>query len=318
MAKSTGLGGIMLVDEFHLSNDIQSYAVNGGPTLIDVTGIDKSGHERLAGLQDGAIQATAFLHTPPVGDVTFADALDLWGAPGHGLRDGDRVQFTAKGTNPSTYSTGTDYWVINATTAAFQLSATRGGAAVAGAGTDSDGTWTLEIKGRAHEALSSLPTTDTIISIGQGTTIGDAAVSTIAKQTNYDPSRAADGSATVDVSATPASGGIVWGHMGTAGVITDTAVGSETGVDGGAASTNGLRAFIHVVEFTGTNATVVIQESSDDGSGDAYATIASFTSITGVGAEAIEITGAVERYLRVAVTVDNFTTMDYAVTVARL
>lgn len=237
MAKSTGMGGALWVDEFILSNDIQSVDVSGGPAPLDVTGIDKSAHERLGGLRDGSMALTAFFNT------------------------------TA---------------------------------------------------GQAHPVLSALPTTDTILTYAvRASAVGDSAASIIAKQVNYDGTRAADGMLTFSVDAQSAQEGVTWGKLGTAGVIDVTTTGDQASIDNGAASTDGLRAFIHVTEFTGTNATVLIEESSDDGGGDAFATIASFTSVTGVGAEAISVAGAVERYLRVAVTVDNFTSMSFVVNVCR-
>jgi hypothetical protein len=66
-----------------------------------------------------------------IGTATFADASDTWTVSvTHGLAVGDRVRFTASGaTEPSTY--------------AVTLSATLGGGVLEGAGSDSDGTWTL-------------------------------------------------------------------------------------------------------------------------------------------------------------------------------
>lgn len=238
MAKSSGLGGALWVDEFILSNDIQQVSTAGGPAALDVTGIDKSAFERIGGLRDGTLDLTAFFNT------------------------------TA---------------------------------------------------GQAHPVLSPLPLTDTVVSYAvTASAVGDAAVSLIAKQINYDGSRAADGMFTFPFQAASSQLGLVWGKLGTAGVIDVATTGNQARIANGAASTDGLRAFIHVTEFTGTDATVVVQESSDNGSGDAYTAVASFTSITGVGSEAISVTGAVEEDLRVSVTVDNFTTMSFVVNVARL
>lgn len=80
-----------------------------------------------------------------VGVATFTDATDTWNLTAHGLAVGDVIQFSTAGTNPTTYATGTDYFVIAVPNADdFQLSATRGGAVLQGAGLDSDGTWTAE------------------------------------------------------------------------------------------------------------------------------------------------------------------------------
>ncbi len=238
MAKEGGLGGAVWVDEFDLSNDIQSCTVGGGPALLDVTGIDKSGIERIGGNLSGSIDLTAFFN---------------------------------------------------------------------------------KASGQSHLALASLPTTDTIVTYAKTTaTIGDAAASVIAKQVNYDGSRSASGELMFNMQAVSSAGlGLTWGRIGTAGQITETTTGDQTGIDNAGATSAGLRAFIHVSVFSGTDATVIIQESEDNASSDAYATIASFTSITGVGAEAIAVSGAIERWLRVRISVDNFTSMTFAVMIAR-
>ncbi len=237
MTKSTGLGAALWVDEFILSNDIQSVDVSGGPAALDVTGIDKSAHERLGGLRDGSLSCTAFMN---------------------------------------------------------------------------------DTAGQAHPVLSALPTTDTILTYAhRSAAVGDAAASIIGKQVGYDGTRSADGMLTFSVDAQSSQEGVTWGKLGTAGVIDVTAVGDQSSIDNAAASTDGLRAFIHVTEFTGTDATILIEESSDDGAGDAFATIASFTSVITEGAEAISVTGAIERYLRVAVTAGTFTSMSFVVNVCR-
>lgn len=79
MAKSTGLGDQLYVDGIDLSGDVGSLSgIGGGPAALDVTGIDKSGFERIGGLRDGAIEFSAFfnparahlkLNDLPTGDV---------------------------------------------------------------------------------------------------------------------------------------------------------------------------------------------------------------------------------------------------------
>ena len=235
MAKSSGLGAALWVDEWILSNDIQQATIGGGNASLDVTGIDKRAMERIGGIRDGTMDLTAFFN---------------------------------------------------------------------------------DTAGQAHPVLSALPTTDTIITYANGATVGTAAASMIAKQVGYDPSRGTDGAFLFNVQAVASQQGIIWGVLGTPGVTTETAVGSQASIDNLGASTLGLRAFIHVTAFTGTNATIVVSESNDNFVGDDDP-IASFASITGVGSEAISVAGAIERYLRVTITVDNMTTMDFSVVVAR-
>jgi hypothetical protein len=75
-----------------------------------------------------------------------------------------------------------------------------------------------------------------------------------------------------------------------------------------------------VFAFTGTSVTVKLQESSNDGAGDAYADVVggSFTAATGVTSQRIATAGnlAVERWLRV-VTTGTFSNAVFAVNICR-
>ena len=174
--------------------------------------------------------------------------------------------------------------------------------------------------GQEHPRLSLLPTADQIVTYCRGTTLGNAAAALVAKQINYDGSRGTDGSLTFTMQALANGFGLEWGTQLTAGKRTDTTATNGTGVDGGAASAFGLQAYLHVFSFTGTSVTVKIQESSDNGAGDAFADVVGggFTAATGVTSERIATSGAlaVERYLRV-VTTGTFSSAVFAVMVAR-
>lgn len=164
----------------------------------------------------------------------------------------------------------------------------------------------------SHETFSSLPTADRILTyVVKAADLGSAAYSMIGKQINYDFDRGQDGNLVAQVQALPNTYGPEWGKMLTAGKRTDTGATNGTGVDV-TGNDFGLQAWLHVFSFTGTDATVVIQESSDAGVGDAYGTITggSFTevsSLLGGGDQASErIQTArdqtIEQYLRVATT----------------
>ncbi len=58
-------------------------------------------------------------------------------AAGHGLTNGKRVQFTTSGALPTGILANINYFVINAATDTFNLSATQGGAAIATSGSQS-------------------------------------------------------------------------------------------------------------------------------------------------------------------------------------
>lgn len=170
---------------------------------------------------------------------------------------------------------------------------------------------------RAHKRFSALPSADQLQTVCIGSTLGFPAVSMLAKQLNYDGTRAQDGMFTFAVQDMANGYGLEWGRQLTAGKRTDSTATDGTGVDLGSASPGafGLQAYLHVFAFTGTSVTVKLQESSDNGAGDAWADVVGggFTAATGVTFQRIS-TGAinVERYLRV-VTTGTFTNAVFAV-----
>ena len=176
---------------------------------------------------------------------------------------------------------------------------------------------------RAHDRLSALPTTDTIVTYALGSAIGGPSAAIVAKQIGYDPTRGDDGSLTFKVEAKANHYGVEWGEQLTAGVadLTGAAAGSSLDYGASIGTTNhGLQAYLQVVEFTGTDATIAIQSSTDNGAGDAFANVtgAVFTTVTGIVAERIQTgrTAAAERYVRVNVT-GTFNTMSLHVMVAK-
>lgn len=175
--------------------------------------------------------------------------------------------------------------------------------------------------GAEHDALKGLPTTDRVVSWLLGTSLGSPAASIVAKQLGYSGERGDDGSLTVSVEAHANAYGLEWGVLLTAGKRTDTSATNGTGVDLGTGSLAfGLQAYLHVFSFTGTSVTVKIQESSDNGAGDAWADVTggAFTAATGATSQRIATASGltVERYLR-AVTTGTFSSAVFAVNVVR-
>ena len=77
-------------------------------------------------------------------DFTGGGVEDEWTFAAHGLAVGQQVYFSAAGAAPAEYAADTRYWVVAVPDAnTFQLSATEGGAVLAGTADDT-GTWTLE------------------------------------------------------------------------------------------------------------------------------------------------------------------------------
>jgi hypothetical protein len=172
--------------------------------------------------------------------------------------------------------------------------------------------------GAAHPNLKTLPTGDRIVTYSRGSAAGSQAASMVAKQVTYDPNRGADGSLTLAVNTVANGFGLDWGRN--FGTMLHVAPTNEPSVDNGAATAFGLQAWLHVLVFSGTSVTVKIQESSDNGAGDAFADVVggTFVAATGVGAQRIQTARAltVERYLRV-VTTGTFSLAAFMVQISR-
>lgn len=95
-----------------------------------------------------------------------------------------------------------------------------------------------------------------------------------------------------------------------------TADESGTSVDGGAATSNGAVAHLHVTAFSGFSSAVVIIEDSANGS-SGWATIGTFTTVAGVTAERITIAGDVRRYVRYGLDVTGTGSITFQAGIAR-
>lgn len=173
-----------------------------------------------------------------------------------------------------------------------------------------------------HARLKLLPTADTNLMYLRGTGLGSPGLGMVAKQLNYDPTRGDDGSLTFGVNLNSNGFGADWGVQLTAGKRSDTVATNGTGVDlGGGSLSFGFTAHLQVFSFTGTSVTIKLQESSDNGVGDAFADVSggAFTVVNGITSERIQSvspTLTVERYLRV-VTTGTFSQVTFAVIVDR-
>jgi hypothetical protein len=178
--------------------------------------------------------------------------------------------------------------------------------------------------GMAHPVLSALPTADALVTYCRGTTLGNPAACCIGKQIGYDGNLGNDGSLPLSVSVQSNGYGVEWGRLATAGKRTDTGATNGSSIDQGTGSTNfGLQAYLQVLSFTGTDVTITIEESSDDGAGDAFAAVTggAFTQVTSAPTTERIYTArdlTVERYLRVATsTSGGFSEITFAVVIVR-
>lgn len=177
--------------------------------------------------------------------------------------------------------------------------------------------------GAEHDALSSLPLTDVIVTYGRGGVIGNPAASLNAKQVNYDATRGQDGSLTFAVSAVANGFGLEWGVLMTPDRRTDgsaTPGSSANSFDTGASLAFGAQMYVHLFAFTGTSVTVKLQDSSDnisfaDITGTSLTTTALTTAHTAVRVT-VPNTTTIRRYIAVA-TVGTFSSADFAVQVTK-
>lgn len=186
---------------------------------------------------------------------------------------------------------------------------------------DGEISWTSFMNAtNAHLALSPRTRGDVLVSYWHRATLGVPAAEIITQQINYDPKRGNKGELLIDVQALANAYWLDWGLALTAGKRTDTAGTNGTGVDFGdpapAAFSYGLQAYLHVFAFTGTSAAIKLQESSDNGVGDAWADVTggTFASVTAPTTEMLRTsrTQTVERYLRV-ITSGTFSNLQFAV-----
>jgi len=168
----------------------------------------------------------------------------------------------------------------------------------------------------AHALLSQLQTTDVICSYFRGTTLGNPAASLNAKQIDYAPTRASDGSLSLAVQMLGDGNGLEWGSMLTAGKRTDTSATAGSFFDNGAAFAFGAQAYLQAFSFSGTDVTVKVQHATT--SGGSYSDLITFSQITGSTPLAQRATVSnvttVNEFLKVTtVTTGGFSSLVFAV-----
>lgn len=174
--------------------------------------------------------------------------------------------------------------------------------------------------GHSHPVLATLPRTDVICFYLRGGVLGNPAACEVAKQVDYNPTRANDGMLSSSVATVSNGFSIEWGQQLTAGLRTDVAATLGTGVDFAAATSFGFQAYLQVTAFTGTDVTVKLQDSADNVT---FADVASgaFTQTTAAHtAQRIAVggTATVRRYVRATtVTTGGFTSATFSVVLVK-
>jgi len=147
-----------------------------------------------------------------------------------------------------------------------------------------------------HAALSTVPTTDRIVTFLMGSTLGDTACALVGKQLNYDATRTADGGLTFAVSVVGQGVPLEWGISGSAGKVTHSSATNITSIDNSASTSNGSSAYLQVFAVSSGTCIVKVQHSTNNSS---WSDLITFTGATGITAERGTSSGTVNRYLRV-------------------
>ena len=179
--------------------------------------------------------------------------------------------------------------------------------------------WFNDATEQEHAAYSGLPTSDRILTWALGATRGDVSACLVAKQLNYDASRATAGSWSFSVDSQADGISLDWCNTLTTGKETHSSAGSSTSRDDGAGTTAGMVGYLEITDLDSGTATVTIQESSDNGSSDAWVNVMVFSTVgyaSAPTAERVTSSGTVERYLRITTT-GTFSNLDFCVSTRR-
>lgn len=180
----------------------------------------------------------------------------------------------------------------------------------------------------AHVVLNALTTSaaDVQVQYWRGTTIGVPVAAMIAKEVDYAPTRGEDGSLVIASTFDANAYGLEWGIGLTTGAQSHTTGTSNASVDYGAAvgtTAFGGQAWFQLHTFTGTLAAIEVQQSSDNGVGDAWAAVGglSFSGSVAAARSGTRVatttrTTSMERYLRVT-TSGVFTEMTFSLMVVK-
>lgn len=175
--------------------------------------------------------------------------------------------------------------------------------------------------GAEHDALSTLPASDVIVTYFRGGVLGNPAASCVAKQINYDATRGTDGSLTFAVNSQANGFGLDWGIQLTPDRRVDTVATAASGsnsFDTGASLSFGAQMFVHLFAFAGTSVTIALWDSADNITFAAVAglTTSALTAAHSFARVVISNTSTVRRYIAVATT-GTFTNADFAVQVTK-
>lgn len=317
MSKTSGLGDQFYFGGVNVSGDISALSkVGGGLSVLDVTGIDKFGMERIGGVRSGEIAGTSWFNPAAAQEhVAFSPLLT-------GNQIGMYFQGQSLG-NPAAMVKGpqVNYDMTRASGGAlsevFQLLSSGyplywGAQLTAGVRTDTAATLgtgvDLGATGVAVNITSvGVANPGQVNATAHGLVTGDSV--TIAGTTTTPTINGSYPVIVVNANQFTVPVNVTSGQAGAAGTVTKTSADF------------GLSAAIQTFTFTGTSNTPIIQHSADNGASDTWATIAgaSFTAITSApNAQLIETATnvTIKRWVRIN-SVGTFSTTTFAAAAIR-
>lgn len=257
MAKQGGLGDNFYIGGYDLSPDVASLDQISTPwDIMETTVIKDFAHERLLTLRTADLQFTTFFDTTgttaapgvPANNTPLISTLNWYVLVT--VIGGTGTQVNINGVNQGAFDGTYLLPPLGTITLTYTVAPT----------------WAWATVKAAHDALSILPTTDTIASYFRGTAIGNVAFSTGGKQINYDWTRDTTANMTGKVEVQANSFGGLWGTQITPGIRTDTAAANGTSNNDGASTAFGAEAYLQLISFSGTSVDVAVQDSADNSS----------------------------------------------------
>jgi hypothetical protein len=180
-------------------------------------------------------------------------------------------------------------------------------------------TWVWNTLGAEHDVLKALYAIAPAVvpaTYLRGQLLGNPAACISARQTDYDPTRANEGSITFKVDLIGNQFGLEWGVQVTNGQRTDVAATIGTFFDQGAPVTTifGCQAYLQLLGFIGTSVDVSITHCAT--SGGTYTSLVDFGAQNAVGGFRQAMVGSVNEFVKV-VTTGTFTYARFNVVLVR-
>ena len=307
MAKTLSSLAVVWMGGYDLTPDTTSAEMESRVADVESTTLPQSAERVIAGLRGGSFVHEGILDDNAAVTITsssVANPTNILCAAPHGLLSGDTTTIAShSGSTPSINGVHT-VTVVDTLNFTIPVNVSTGGTG----GTSTRG-------GGVHTAAAALIATIPAVTLAVQNAQGKRAMSAQFLETAFKTPVALGGLILVKVEGKTDQRVEVGVVLQPKATLISTTNGAS--LNNGAASANGAVGFLHVFAANGT-ADVIIEESDDNGGSDAFATKLTFPQFSGIGSRRVAVTGAVEQYLRVVITLGSATSVTFAVTLARL